>query len=1232
MASESLSLLVKAAVTGIGVDLVKKAGVALVMKAGTALLATPPGHIAGRTTAERFPKLEGIEQHLRAWLDSDAGQELVATILSGSTPPTDETIVASFISATEFYLPPDPRDVAAQILHTFFHELRVEYLKTGQGLPIIAGMLENQERRAETRSDDIVVRLQRLETLLLASDVPQVDDAARDLARAATWIASGRIAAAQTLLREIEASLTGTPAEAIYQFPLRLNYGVCAYHLDQFTEAHGHFEAALRLRPDDPRALMNLAQVMSCLGRHDDALEIIEKGVAVAPDDSDVRSAHLSVTLHIKGLAVAHDRLTSDPDHYDTPTCRLILAEDSIASGKLELATELLSTVDPAVGGYHLDRLRAHLSVRQADASSADQSITADFRASLCDADTRLTHHLSTIAPSDLPLQRRALLLSRAAVRESLGRIDEALDDCAEVRRLAPTRIDGFRAAATILGRNGRTRDVINLLQSDNCPSLDLPCRLMLGWSLCEDGRFEDAQAIARELDAPAACSGPSRWTIAALQLAVASALKLSAEIESLHSFLRDEAGASEDARLVLAQHLADSDKLIDAAEILERAETPSERESHLLIDIYGRLGRFDDVVSKLSGRVRLDEDSLLFRWYVAALVNSQRYGEALDATQPQGTPGAATGFVAKVRAQVLDWFDDLDAALELRRASRAVLGPDNSLHIAKVLVRLGRLDEARAELAHYDQNDSAGSPRDLMSVAYLRMFLGMPGALDAAFRARARALEDSDIHTAYVRLFLATDQNGQDPNTVVIGTSAEITNGSDTRHFSIVDDGSIDVARGWIPSTHATASRLLGKGVGDVVELSPSAAPGEQWTVKRVISKFARAFVESVDQYPYLFPNSADLVKVSLGSDPAQKIREHLDSQEEEWNRLAEVFRAGFPLAVVAAGQRCSRVRLWARITETSNGILPVSDGTEESTLREYAIAKGVSGLVLDLSAILTCYALRVHHQLPRLGCQLLVPRAVIEELNEHIVLEFGMGPPSLAVGKRNGQYVRSEVTAEDFRRARRDAEALRDWLTSNAEIVPSYSLRRLPPERTAQCVQLLGKPAVVAALVAAAKGVPLVADDFGFLQLAKNEWSVPGISSHALFYEMSRRGIISTAVYHGIVSKMVCWNYRYLPVSVGLVMFEIRRAGMTLNEAGEALVVAFCRPEMNEAVASQVLSGVCEAVAASESSADRKRRLVRAICEAAERTRSGAVARIAESLPPESDAARLIAQVTDA
>jgi tetratricopeptide (TPR) repeat protein len=261
---------------------------------------------------------------------------------------------------------------------------------------------------------------------------------------AATWRQSGMYRDYETLFRE---TLSRNPGSSF----LHSNLGVILMSTGREAEAAAHFEAAVRLTPDDPDYRVNLGLALAQMpGRLADAIAEYETALRTDPH---LPAAHLNLGLaftslpgrlpdaiaeYRKAIAEYQTAVRSEPDLWEAHF-NLGLAYAQIAGREADAIAEYRTTLqlkpDSALAHFHLGNT-FHKMGRLPDA-------IAEYQASLSiDPGVPEVHYELAYALAQIP-----------------GRVPEAIVECRKMLFLRPDDAPGRQLMASLLAfrdRHGR--------------------------------------------------------------------------------------------------------------------------------------------------------------------------------------------------------------------------------------------------------------------------------------------------------------------------------------------------------------------------------------------------------------------------------------------------------------------------------------------------------------------------------------------------------------------------------------------------------------------------------------------------------------------------------------------------------------------------------------------------------------------------------------------------------
>lgn len=176
------------------------------------------------------------------------------------------------------------------------------------------------------------------------------DDPKNELAHTYLGIIADRSGNMVEAERHFRAAATGSPASP----PAHNNYGVILVRLSKAEQATSEFETSLRLNPNQPGPLVNLAQIRFASGTTKDlhaARELFERARKIAPD-AEIARALVVISLRLKDRGAAsvyyHDyeqRIDSAPANISNTAMRAELGTALLAEGLIKEANSELEAV-----------------------------------------------------------------------------------------------------------------------------------------------------------------------------------------------------------------------------------------------------------------------------------------------------------------------------------------------------------------------------------------------------------------------------------------------------------------------------------------------------------------------------------------------------------------------------------------------------------------------------------------------------------------------------------------------------------------------------------------------------------------------------------------------------------------------------------------------------------------------------------------------------------------------
>ncbi len=166
-------------------------------------------------------------------------------------------------------------------------------------------------------------------------------------------------------------------------------------------------------------------------------------------------------------------------------------------------------------------------------------------------------------------------------------------------------------------------------------------------------------------------------------------------------------------------------------------------------------------------------------------------------------------------------------------------------------------------------------------------------------------------------------------------------------------------------------------------------------------------------------------------------------------------------------------------------------------------------------------------------------IARSSVECIDQ-LLREFkGLGSGGyLTFGKVKGEYVKEQITKEDIANNCKRHEKLLKWIGGNCDILPCNEALEMNASRKEQLDETLGKDSVDSILIAKEKDYLLLADEKGLRDLAYNDFQVKGLPIYSIFRHCIKENYIEQEVFDNEISKLIGFNYKFLPVNGEILM----------------------------------------------------------------------------------------------
>ena len=1150
-----------------------------------------------RETCDQFPEAVA-DDALQRWMSDPAFDTFFERLQHGERDFGDE-LVESFIDIGEFYLPDDEdlKATAREILSAFLSALLKALLQSDQGILTLANRMEVLHSEGRLQADwglatidaKLATMQSSIDSMAMASEGgPPADpvhsvlatriDLARDL------FSSGNVTSARKALDLIKQEAEEIPDDL--RFRLLTNLGGCALTVGDDEEGVTFLEEALRLQPDNPTAVANAAAAAGLQNQPQRAVELARHALELAPRDSHA-AAVLMQSLWDAGEADRlDDFIAAEVWVLDERQCAQTLARIRTDQNRFDEAFEISrSLVESDPEDYE-----GRLALAACLLAAAHAGQCADAIASFREADEHAGRALALLETTELQPRLLQALSVRAGARLCLGDSEAAMNDLEAMLGyveddstalynkgqilLESDDFSGARAAFERISDSGmRARALVPhaaaaLWSNDPATAADL----LRGEFSLDSGGWDDIRKAELLCEVEAALGDED--SVGPL---LDQALEQNPEcprllgLAAFHHEIRD---ADNDAEQLFLRAI----ELSDTADRLELAWR--------FANFYGRKQRYADAADRyfevVSGNV-LHAAAIPL---LGSLRGSGQLREALTwARQIRERHPHPPKLALETEAQILNHVGDVAAAAErwAEICSRDDATMFDRVQLAQALLWAGTRDAAREVIRDVDSAELLSDPQRLLTLAQLKLLLGVSGYLDDAYLARRHGLDDPSVHLGYFALFMTQDKSTVTPETVEPGCAVLLKSESTERWWVILDGGEEPRESNELAPEADLARELVGRQRGEVV-LIQEGIEELSCEIGEIQTKYVRAFQTTVLEFPTRFPRNTALASVSVSGDDFSKFFSLVDEQDRFARRLHEVYRGGqVPFASLCARLGRPAPEVWRACTESGEVRIRFATGAASETGMAAELLNDADAIVLDTLALLTVHALDIADRLRERFCRIAVPQQALDEIQQLVHETTFGGQPGGYVGKNlDGSYAWTELSGKQWGEHQKFARSVLA-LAESFEPIASYPMLDVPPdglETLAGVVTHAGVGAIYAGDQNPADRPLLVADDLGLSEIAR-ALGVKAVNTQAVLLELRRSEMLADDEYSSLIARLARLNYRFVRVDAADILRLLEANGYITDEATRALLATIEDPECSDESAVSVTAGLISELA---------------------------------------------------
>lgn len=939
----------------------------------------------------------------------------------------------------------------------------------------------------------------------------------------------------------------GPDADHKVRYRVISNIGAAHYNLGEYDIAGDLLLEAASLNPDDPVSLANKAAALLIKGRTDEARAVATDALSKYPDseelalqrlqtlasDETVETVWQSLSEKATGGSMAFGiRVAKLRENGDANLVALAIEgatrfpdDEALQIIKAEVIIDSLVRADPGGAGRADAHAPTHDELTQA-ARTLEKAWTDSLGKET--PPKALSAHNAALAWNLVGDYQRAGELLDAAMAHGLNEDDTK------------------RNRVMLYRRAGQVSKALNLAETLKDNPLNRIIRA--------DLRIETEPSVAVDILAHRDNFEQTNDIVSAALVVIEALLKQNkfgeaeAEAERLEEVLpTNPQGPLSLFRLKSARgDAAASDSLNRAVALITKDTDFPTR--YLVAEALALAQRFDDAADMLSEETSTKFDSSALRALTAAAINSDR--RVLSRTIFKELPESLALKPFYLRARI---------ALELRTGNvlaaeeciRSFLSNNpNSLELhlqlLHVLFRQGKMDTLRDAVAK-SADSFKGSPTDFIKLAQFKDTFGdWREAHALAYKTLLANPISQTVSMGYVSVFLRPGHSREMPiNPPVVQQNMAVglvlPDGTNSAYI-IEPDVTLRPSAHYIAPDHRIASMLIGKKVGDQIELPDK----NRATIDWIKTKTLHALHDVLNNFNNRYPDARGLESVRIDTskpDGLEPMLEKVRDRHEAIQEVQKLYESGImPLALVALSVGSDPVETMIGLSNSGVAIRACDGAHPEREAALTAIdSNEATGCLIDAATL---------HIVRRLNLEKAVatvcgPIGIVEQTSVRIqerIHELRERPTEteMSISYRDGQYYRQEITPEDKRQALTLAEGDRAWLASNTIIIPSEG-KQDPSPTWRPLIERFGSSFLDEIRAAQSSGRLLVCEDQILRTLGRVDFGVAGTWLQPILMRALANRVITDIEYRDSIVHLIDFGIEFISITPELLISAV-------------------------------------------------------------------------------------------
>jgi tetratricopeptide (TPR) repeat protein len=965
-------------------------------------------------------------------------------------------------------------------------------------------------------------------------------------------------------------------ADDAIKFRIITNFAAAESKIGKLDEAAKHFLEARQYNSEDEKALCNAATAYLLQENKKEAMKVVEKALKINPASDRAYSLKVYSTDEKTSIEdiikeIPSINLNSSTVSYSLGYILKLRGDNSSAINWLRSAAKK----DP--GNIEINTTLAETLLQIVIDNQNfiyGQQLTQEVKSNLEEVDVIYKAEWKNISDKEVKKFRASWLANRALANRLLKKHDVALTLINEALELKPDEEAMINQKALLLFEVGKKEEAISLIKTikdyETKPDIAIPLTAVLRSIDRTDEAIEILTKLKGKLKDRDAIRESNRMLIDLFISTnqIGKAKEISEELIS-----KDPNNIS---NYIDMAHISIVSKDKNYAESLLKTakekigEETTNRQLIELGNAFYATEKFNDAIDIFEKFVDTKSDSDPTRKLLNSYYRTGRFGEALKITETLKSLNGEERYITELESSIFEEIGDWDKAkktccdyLEKNKDDQEI-----EIRYAIALLRSG----SENDLKELDALLKKGVRTTNLSFNFWMQLVGLYErrgfvdiALKNAYEVRRKFFDNPDAHMQYIGLFFRTEKSNDllfKDNKISTDSTAHINSGMLDQWYILDEREDADLSKKEINKKHPLFQKLVGKKVGDEVEINDSGPTKQTAKIKEIKSKYVYALHESLNNFNSLFPEAEGLWGIQVdtseqkdGKEIPKGIQTMLDqiSKRDSFIHKVEQFYKDGKLTVGAFAQMIGKdiLTMWGGLISSRGPGLKSANGTIDERRESLIEIRKKPKLIIDPISIMTIHGIGLADEIVGYFGKPGVAFSTIELMRTSILEKVGIEAQGyMNVSKEGDKFIKEEITEEQIQKNKEYLESIVKWIGEKCDILPLSVDIPIEIEKKNQNEKLLGKESSDTILIAKESGRILYSDDERLRSFAKNSYDTPGVYTQLLMMEMLDKGVIAREKYAQCIIKLINSNYYHTGVSKDVILEAAKQSSWRITE----------------------------------------------------------------------------------